>query len=237
MSKTVDIILPCYNSTTPWYKELQLFYESAIRFECKLQFIVVNDGSTIGNLPKQIEELKSKSIPLTFVSYPKNKGKGYALRQGVKASTADFIAYTDIDFPFTNESMAKVLQVLLTGDYDVVAGYREEAYYQNKMSGFRKQLSRLFRFFLKRVLKLPITDTQCGLKAFNKKGREKFLQTSINRYLFDFEFIYSACKDRGIRIQTVPVQLKENVVFSKMRFKILIQESFNLLSILLFKRT
>ena len=82
---------------------------------------------------------------------------------------------------------------------------------------------------------MSITDTQCGLKGFNKTGKEKFLSTTINRYLFDFEFIYKVCKNKNLQIVPVEVQLKENVVFSKMRLKILAQESLNLISILFFK--
>ncbi len=103
------------------------------------------------------------------------------------------------------------------------------------MSQFRKLLSKAFRFFVKRILKMPVTDTQCGLKAFNKRGKEKFLGTTINRYLFDFEFIYEACKDKSLTIQPVQVQLKENVIFSKMKLKIIFQETLNLIRILLFK--
>jgi hypothetical protein len=58
------------------------------------------------------------------------------------------------------------------------------------------------------------------------------LSTTINRYLFDFEFIYAAVKDKTISIGSVQVQLKNNVVFSTMRLKILMQESFNLLRVL-----
>lgn len=81
---------------------------------------------------------------------------------------------------------------------------------------------------------MKVTDTQCGLKAFNSKGREQFLKTKINRYLFDFEFIYRCGKNKSMRITPVPVELKPNVEFSKMKIKILLQETFNLFKVILF---
>ena len=72
---------------------------------------------------------------------------------------------------------------------------------------------------MRKVLSMPVTDTQCGLKGFNKKGREKFLATTINRYLFDFEFIYASCHDPAIKTGTVSANLKNNVVFSNMKIK------------------
>ncbi|MBP5241828.1 MAG: glycosyltransferase family 2 protein, partial [Bacteroidales bacterium] len=44
--------------------------------------IVVNDGSTDGTG----DFLRTLGDTLTVVSYPKNRGKGYALRQGFKAA-------------------------------------------------------------------------------------------------------------------------------------------------------
>jgi glycosyltransferase involved in cell wall biosynthesis len=201
-----------------------------------LNFILVNDGSGPNQLEGQLQHLREKGVSIHYIAYKKNKGKGYALRQGIRSASHAFIIYTDVDFPFTDQSTLEVIDTLTTGDCDIVAGYRDENYYQKTMSAFRKQLSRAFRFFIRRILNMSVTDTQCGLKGFNQKGRAKFLATTINRYLFDFEFIYTSGKDKELVIKTVQVQLKNNIVFSKMKFKILVQEIFNLLRVLIFKK-
>jgi glycosyltransferase involved in cell wall biosynthesis len=234
MPVPVDIVLPCYNPGDKWPAELESFFIASSGLY-QLSFIVVNDGTTTSVVNDQVNSLEARGIPVRLLSYEVNKGKGYALRTGIREANSDFVLYTDIDFPFTNESMHAVLQHLIPGETDVVAGFRSEGYYQKKMSGFRKTLSKTFRFFIRRILKMPVSDTQCGLKGFNKKGREKFLATRINRYLFDFEFIYSVCRDKNLRIQTVEVQLKDNVLFSKMKMRIMMQETLNLFYILLSK--
>jgi glycosyltransferase involved in cell wall biosynthesis len=235
MNRTVDIVLPCYNPGNSWHHELMDFYNQ-VKELYAVNFVIVNDGSFSGNVSVAIEALKQNKIPVNYISYEKNRGKGYALRKGVTASTGEFMIYTDIDFPFTNDSALKLIQSLVNEKSDIVAGYRDNGYYEKKMSGFRRVLSKAFRFFIKDFLKLAVSDTQCGLKGFNRKGKEKFLSTKIDRYLFDFEFIYLSCKDSTITISTVMVQLKDNVVFSKMKLKILIQETFNLLYILIFRK-
>lgn len=231
MKREVDIVLPCFNPMKDWYTELLDFDQTAGN-NYILNYIIVNDGSTqILNL----EELKKVLPPSTiFWSYPTNMGKGHALRKGMELSKSEFAVYTDIDFPFTNSGIISVIDALVSGNQDVVVGYRPEAYYENKMSWFRRFLSKSFRLFVKKILKMPVSDTQCGLKGFNSKGKLKFLETKINRYLFDFEFIYKASKDTSIRILPVAVQLKENVIFSKMKLKIIFQELFNLGRILIF---
>jgi glycosyltransferase involved in cell wall biosynthesis len=235
MPRYLDIVLPCFNPNATWPDEL-LNFHAYIKDSYTLNYIVVNDGSTSGQLDRQINYLKQKNISIDFISYEVNRGKGYALRKGMDISKADYILYTDIDFPFTNQSMLSMMDALTNLNHDIVVGFRNESYYDKKMSRFRKILSKAFRFFVNKILKMPVTDTQCGLKAFNKKGKTKFLGTSIDRYLFDFEFIYTACKDSSLSILPVQVQLKENVQFSKMKLKIIFQELINLLRILLFRK-
>jgi len=231
----IDIVLPCYNPSDEWYLGLVDFYEQT-KNEYGITFVIVNDGSNSHEFSKKLDDLKQNHMDIVFISYTKNMGKGYALRQGVNCAQNRFIVYTDIDFPFTNASTIELIKELLIGKYDIVAGYRDQSYYLKSMTFYRKMLSRAFRYFIKNIMRMPITDTQCGLKGFNEKGKTKFLETTINRYLFDFEFIYTSVNDPSINVGAVQVQLKEGITFRKMRLKILLQETFNLLYVLFFKK-
>src|SRR6476661_10115725 len=155
MAQPVDIVLPCFNPNKSWPDEL-LKFDHSIRPRFDVRYILVNDGSVTGDINSQVNFLKQKNIPISLISYPDNRGKGYALREGVKTSTAQFVLYTDIDFPFTNESMNSVLTALTSGEADIVAGFRNEKYYEKTISEFRKGLSKTFRFFIKRFLRMPI---------------------------------------------------------------------------------
>lgn len=212
-------------------------FHDAAKDKYQLRFILVNDGShNSDSILQQVDFIKEKGVLIDYMGYDKNMGKGHALRYGVMASKSKYTLYTDIDFPFTNESMLSIIRVLIDETCDVALGYRSENYYKETMSFYRKGLSRTFRWFIKNILKMSITDTQCGLKGFNEKGKKKFLATSINRYLFDFEFIYTMGKDKSVNMKPIEVKLKDGIAFSKMRLKILIQEVFNLLRVLLFQK-
>ena len=89
---------------------------------------------------------------------------------------------------------------------DVCLGYREEDYYAS-VPWFRKGLSESFRFVLKTILKFPITDTQCGLKGMGKKGKSIFMETRIDRFLVDMEFIKLAV-NQNANIKPVVVSLR-----------------------------
>lgn len=157
-------------------------------------------------------------------------GKGYALREGVKVADAQCVIYTDIDFPYEEASLLEVARHLLRGEADVVAGVRDDGYYAG-VPADRRRISRFLRWMLRTFLRLRITDTQCGLKGFNQAGRTIFLQTTINRFLFDLEFIFLASRNAGLRLKPVQATLKPGIVFSHVSLRVLGREGWNFLRV------
>ena len=230
---TLDIILPSYNPLPGWDDKII----SAFKEICKqlpstqIRIILVNDGSVSGITDSNISKIKNAIHFFNYISYTENKGKGFALRRGVAESTAEIIIYTDVDFPYTTESILKLWKILSIGNTDIAAGIADKNYY-TKVPASRKLISRCLHFLTKYVLRLKISDTQRGLKGFNEKGKALFLRTTINRYLFDLEFIYLASrKKNNVVLKPVVVQLKENITFSRMKGGILFQEGLNFLKL------
>ena len=231
MTDQLAIILPCYNPPVGWgtialdgYQMLQ----GKLGFAPKL--IVVNDGSP-GDLSEAIQVMQASIPDFEFIHCEINQGKGAALRHGVAHAEADFYIYTDIDLPYTVESIGRVYEALLRGA-DVVAGVKDEAYYLQTPT-LRRWISKAFRFAIKHLLSLRISDTQCGLKGFNHRGRAVFLATKIDRYLFDLEFIYQASKTQNkLQVESIKAQLRPGIIFRKMNPKILLQELKNFVQIL-----
>lgn len=228
---TFNVILPCYNPHEGWEENVKkdfLFIQQNNPGK-KFHLVIVNDGSVRGYLNSSITLLGIENLSVTELT--ENKGKGFALRRGIKAAgKADYYIYTDIDFPYTEESFQKIISELENGETNIAAGVRDEKYYSG-IPLFRKLISKLLRWLIGAMFHLKITDTQCGLKGFDNKGKEIFLQTTINRYLFDMEFIFLASGNKDITIAAVPVELKKNVIFSKLNWKILISEGRNFLRI------
>ncbi|MEO9533503.1 MAG: glycosyltransferase [Crocinitomicaceae bacterium] len=229
----MTILLPCYNPPKDWEKQVKLSMEvlrEALKSKVgQLDLVVVNDGSTDNCSQYHAAYLKENIENATLVSYENNRGKGYALREGVKTIKTDLIVYTDIDFPYEEESVLAVAEKLLEGA-DVALGHRGKDYY-DKTPWFRKVVSKTLRWVLKTFLRLPTDDSQCGLKGYNQLGAAVFLKTKIDRFLFDLEFIKLAAR-RKLKIEKVVVELKPNIVFSKVNTKILLREFWNFLAVL-----
>ncbi|MDO4790048.1 MAG: glycosyltransferase [Porphyromonas sp.] len=220
----LDIILPAYKPKGEWVKRVQE-QTSAIAEQYSEQLEVSLIISPDGSFSYYSEEVKKQieSLPwrVRYVSYEKNRGKGFALRSGVEMSDADFILYTDYDFPFEPYSYVNVIESLLSGSDAVIAIRRKS--YQQRLPVIRKLLSYGSHIINRVVLGLPYTDTQGGLKGFNRQGKEAFLKTNIDSFLFDTQFISIAVR-KGLKVDGVPAKVRDEVVLSRMGMKVLLKE-------------
>lgn len=192
--------------------------------------ILVNDGSTNVLSDTAVEQLANEHPELKLIEYPKNKGKGYAVRAGIKSSEADLQVYTDVDFPYEDKSVVAFYNQLAENEADVIVASRGDSYYDS-LSAFRRILSKSLRWLNGLLFGLKVKDTQGGLKGFNAAGREVFLQTRVNRYLFDLEFIQKASK-AGLRLKALDVMLKPDIILPSPSPMILLKEMNNFVRLL-----
>lgn len=226
----VDLVLPAYNPPANWEKNVVSNYkELCSRFpSCKFALYITTDGSVRGFEPKVIDYLNKKLGEFTLVDYPDNQGKGFALRKAVSQCTGDYVVYIDYDFPYTFDSISKVLDSLRDGA-DVVIAARSESYQQN-LPLIRKFLSRVSHFLNRNILNLPFEDTQGGMKGFNKVGKEIFLKTTINTFLFDTQLIYLAVRS-GVNVRKVNAEIRSGLKVSVMGMKTVFTELKNIFAI------
>ena len=229
---SLDIILPAYNPLPGWEENVLGRFQSLAEAlpAIKITLFIVNDGSRTLDEASSEAVLRNAIPDIQWISYKDNRGKGYALREGVKKSSGDYILYTDIDWPYTEESMIGLIN-LLTENADAAIGIRDEGYYTH-LPVSRRRISRILRKINANFLRLKVDDTQAGLKGFRKKVKPIFLATTINRYLFDLEFIYLLSSEKNdLVIAGIPITLRPGISFSQMNKKKLFQEAGNFLKI------
>lgn len=229
---STTLVLPCYNPPKGWEQNVCSSYSAfCSRIGSEAELVIVMDGTGSLITEEATSYLKQHISRLKIVAYEVNRGKGYALREGVKAATGDIIIYTDIDFPYTMDSMQAVHAELDKNGFDVALGVKNDAYYAH-VPFVRRIISRVLRFLIRVFLSMPVTDTQCGLKGFRRPVAALFLQTTIDRYLFDLEFVRNCFKAKKYRVQPVKVTLNENVRFRSMDYRILLPEMINFVKLL-----
>lgn len=227
MRPKLAIVLPCYNPPSDWAQQIIATWhvlENRIS-DADLSLVVVNDGSRIPLSMDAIFALKNAIPAFKFVEYAENQGKGYAVREGMKQAEGDFFIYTDIDFPFEMDCLIRIYEALKSGA-DVVCGVRKK--YDEQLKPKRKFLSFGSHILNSWVLNLPFKDTQGGLKGFNNKGREVFLLGEIKRYLFDTEFILRTSKRKDLKLTSVTIFARPEIVLSEMSLNVLAKEFDNI---------
>lgn len=224
----LNLLLPLYAPGKNWEKNVVdsvVKLQSALKDMGEIHLFITNDGAADDYYPEEALKAVSEAVDgrFAFLKYSKNRGKGYSLRHMVKQADGDLIVYTDGDFPFGWEAVADVYRKLADGN-DVAMG-RRSCSYSKALTPFRKCLSSGVKMLNRIFCGLPedIQDTQAGLKGFNRRGREAFLQTTVDTFVFDTEFIVLA-KCMGLNIAPVDVQLSSHVKLSSMGLKVLFGE-------------
>jgi dolichyl-phosphate beta-glucosyltransferase len=196
------------------YNEENRIGESLLKIKAYLdardtdyEIIVVDDGST-DNTKKVSADYKTKIANLKIISYPVNKGKGYALRQGVFASKGDAVLLTDADLSTPIEELDRLLPLIVGGRYDVVIGSRalETSKILKKQPWWRQGMGKTFNRIVKLLVLDGFNDTQCGFKLFSGAAAGVlFKHARVNRFAYDVEILAMA-KMKGFRISEVSVR-------------------------------
>lgn len=194
------------------------------------EVILVNDGSTRGIKPKSISMLEEAIEHFVYLNQSINRGKGFAVRTGAAVAKAPCIIYTDVDFPYQEENLLNMYYSVHNQNSDLVIGLREDTYYQG-IPNSRKRISLWYKALLKRLLNIPTSDTQAGLKALSAKAKACLLDCKTDGYLFDLELI-KKCSQKKLNIDQQKIELKPGIILSKMPIKTLLKEFFNFLKIL-----
>lgn len=230
---TVDIILPAYNPPAQWESGVINSYRhlsEKLGDGFLLNLIIVNDGSS-KDLNEEVKKIKDNIDKIIFIDNQINQGKGHALKTGVGKSQAPFIIYTDIDFPYQQDSMIKMINALISGKQDIVVGIRDQSYYQN-IPRQRLRISKILKAVNKKLFRLPTADTQAGLKGMTSEVKNLFINLKTNRYLIDLEFLKQAKRNK-YTFKLIEIKLREDAILTKMHFKTLVNEFGSFLKILL----
>ncbi len=195
----ISLMIPAYNEGNKikkTLKEVQSFVENE---KDEWEVLIINDGSTDNTL-EILENYKPQFFKI--ISYNQNKGKGFALKQGVKQATGDYICFIDSDLAYSFENLKKLLSYL--DKYDVVIGSRNlHTDNHENISTLRRILGRGFNIVSNIILGHKIKDTQSGLKAFKKKpAKYLFSKQTLQGWSFDTEILYLA-KKKNYKIKQV----------------------------------
>ena len=210
MIKNISIIYPIYNEA----KKLNNIFKDIKKFNKKTKYIIkeyifVDDGSVDQSkifLKNFIKDYSNKKNKFKIISYRRNRGKGFALKTGIKSSTKKWILTSDSDCSVSNFQLIKWLnKKYINNEYKIYFGSRNHPDSIVKKVKIRQFIGYLFRLIILIFFNIRINDTQCGFKLYQSKiGKEIFQKVKTDGYMHDLEIVISANK-MGIPIKELPV--------------------------------
>tara|TARA_Y100000746_G_scaffold97431_1_gene82913 strand:+ start:629 stop:1306 length:678 start_codon:yes stop_codon:yes gene_type:complete len=170
------ILIPIHNeiNSIPFLlNSLKVYYKQGH------EVIIIDDGSDDGST----EILnKSKFIKLIIIDY--NKGKGFAIKQGLKKITNDKVLIFDGDMEINPIEISKLMLLDKNKNISCVMGHRFKS-----LSPFKSNFdwgNFMFTSFFNIVFKSNHKDILCCAKAFYYSDIKKYVIIS-NRFEIDVE--------------------------------------------------
>jgi glycosyltransferase involved in cell wall biosynthesis len=193
-NRKVCVLIPTYNNA----QTLSAVITSIAQYTSNI--VVVNDGST------DHTEAILKELDVDRVSYPVNKGKGWALRQGFKKAVTldyDYAITIDSDGQHYADDLSVFIDALEEHPHAVLIGTRNmnQVNVPNKSNVGNRVSS--FWFWVETGIKLP--DTQSGYRLYPVKALSSYTFFT-RKYEFEIEVIVRAAWG-GINVTHVPVKV------------------------------
>ncbi|KKT42783.1 MAG: Dolichol-phosphate mannosyltransferase [Microgenomates group bacterium GW2011_GWC1_44_37] len=214
-SGTVDlsllsVIVPAYNCKTIYtdLSTIKLYLDLLNR---PYELICVVDGlknskDRTADLAKSFRAKNSK-----IYYYKENKGKGYAVRYGMARAKGGIIAFIDAGNDLHAKGIGLALEHMKWYDADIIIGSKRHHASKVLYPWSRKLLSYIVQKATKFVFGLNVSDTQTGLKVFNRDVLVEVLpRLIVKRWAFDLEILTVANHLGFKRIYESPVEITHN---------------------------
>lgn len=203
----LSIIIPIFNEentiTILLDKLISLSFPSFIN---SVEIIIVDDCSTDSSHNIVSEFIKNNNFQIKLISNPVNKGKGYVVRQGIKAANGDLILIQDADLELDPNDIPKMLNALYELNVDFVNGSRYLPGIVRPLPSFSRYMgNRLFTLLTSLLINVKISDVACGYKLFKKNLLDK-INLKENGFGFEAELIIKTMRINPTKVAEVPVQ-------------------------------
>jgi glycosyltransferase involved in cell wall biosynthesis len=208
-SVTVDVVIPVFNEehSLPGCVEALHGYLSE-RFPFDWGITIVDNASTdhTSTVAAALAQRWSRVRALTL----DRNGKGHALRVAWSISTADVVAYMDVDLSTGLDALLPLVASLVDGHSDIAIGSRLAPGARTIRGPKREIISRGYNALLKLVHRTKFSDAQCGFKAARTSVIRPLLRhIEDNSWFFDTELLLLA-EFNGLRVFEVPVDWVED---------------------------
>lgn len=201
---TVEIVVPVYNEESVLeanIRTLRTYLDR--RFPLRTLITIADNAST--DRTWEIAARLAAALDGVRSIHLAEKGRGRALKAVWQSSTAQVVAYMDVDLSTGLDAMLPLVAPLISGHSDVAIGSRLASGARVIRGPKREAISRIYNLIIRAGTGNSFTDAQCGFKAVRAATARQLLPlVKDNGWFFDTELLMLA-EHNGLRIHEVPV--------------------------------
>ncbi len=177
----LSVVVPMYNEVENAVPLIDEVNAALLDYPFPWELLVVDDGSRDGTGAALDRHAATIGPHIRVIRLWRNFRQTAAMQAGIDASRGDVIVTMDGDLQNDPRDIPKLVARLLTGDLDLVAGWRKF-----RQDGFwlRKVPSRIANHLIRKSTGLQFNDLGCSLKAFRGSVlREVRLYGEMHRFI------------------------------------------------------
>ena len=191
----VSVLVPAKDEAEnlPLFMELaaEAFAGSGVRYEV----IVVDDGSVDGSWTV-LEELRGRYPFLRAVRHRVRRGIADALRTGYLHARGRVLVFYPADLQYKPEDIPRLVRPILSGDVDMVTGFKQGKYE-------KRFVSRIYNGLSRKLFRLPVRDLN-SVKAYRREVMDAIpIRPDWHRYMI------AVAAEQGFTVTEIPVPLYE----------------------------
>jgi glycosyltransferase involved in cell wall biosynthesis len=189
----VSVLVPARDEAEnlPLFMELAAaaFSGTGVRYEV----IVVDDGSVDGSWTV-LEELRGRYPFLRAVRHRVKRGIADALRTGYLNARGRVLVFYPADLQYKPEDIPRLVGPILSGDVDMVTGFKQGKYE-------KRFVSRIYNGLSRRLFQLPVRDLN-SVKAYRREVMDAIpIRPDWHRYMI------AVAAAQGFTVTEIPIPL------------------------------
>ena len=203
---SLDVVLPVLNEEKALPTTVGTLCDFLSRCLSKYDWrvVIADNGSTDDT--QAIGTQLADELPGVGYTRLEERGRGVALRTAWLASSADIVAYMDVDLSADLGAFPQLVTAIDAEGYAIAIGSRfREGSQVSGRSASRELLARSYSMLFRALFLARFHDAQCGFKALSRRAANDLLPlVRSSGWFFDTELLLLAEKN-GYRVKELPV--------------------------------
>ncbi len=198
----LSVVIACYNEERVLEASVAEIDRVLKQIHCDYELIFVDDCSR--DRTREIIAALCDSDPRRrSILHGTNFGRGGTVMDGFHAATGKYVGFLDIDLEVHARYIPSMLNALEDGA-DVASAYRIYKVQLCFDDILRDVLSVGYRRLVRRLLSLPLKDTEAGYKFFRREAILPILQRCRNKQWFWDTEVMALAYHSGLVIREIP---------------------------------